>query len=67
MGAVKNHYHDEICARDMRPFPRDHATDESYCPECGSPDPTPSVEVWEELEEIVCTECAGDVLARAAA
>lgn len=40
-----------------RPFPRDHATDESYCGECGTPDPTPSVEAWEVLGEVLCHDC----------
>lgn len=50
----------------MTPFPRDHATDESYCGECGSPDPTPSVEAWEVLGVTVCHDCGGELLAREA-
>ena len=43
--------------QEPRPFPRCRATDESYCGECGTPDPTPSVEAWEVLGEVLCHDC----------
>lgn len=44
-------------------FPRDPATDQSFCPECGDPDGSPSVEAFEATGETVCTDCATDLLA----
>ena len=44
-------------------FPRDSATDQSYCPVCGDPDGSPSVEAFEVTGFSVCTDCATDLLA----
>ena len=44
-------------------FPRDPATDQSFCPECGDPDGSPSVEAFEVTGFSVCTDCATDLLA----
>jgi len=45
-------------------FPRDHDTDQSFCPECGEPcDTGPSVEAFEELGEVMCGDCASAALA----
>jgi hypothetical protein len=42
--------------RAMR-FPACRDTDESYCPRCGQPDPSPSVEAFETLDEVMCADC----------
>ena len=55
MGAVKNHFHDEICGPR---FPRDHVTDASFCPMCGEPETSPDVEAFEIFGETVCADCA---------
>ena len=55
MGAVKNHFHDEICA--LR-FPRDEATDAHFCPQCGEPEVDASVEAFEVFGEVMCPDCA---------
>lgn len=46
----------EAC--DVRPFPRCRDTDEVYCPVCGEPDPTPSVEAFEVFDAVCCIDCA---------
>jgi len=63
MSAVKNHFHDEICAADGADdyplcFPRDNDTDASFCPECGEPEASPSVEAFEVYGEVMCQDCA---------
>lgn len=63
MGAVKNHFHDEICAADGDDgyplcFPRDNDTDASFCPTCGEPEVSPSVEAFEVFGEVMCANCA---------
>ena len=58
MGAVKNHFHDEICGG---PFPRDPVTDASYCPECGEPEVSPSIEAFEVFGEVMCADCAAQL------
>lgn len=69
MGAVKNHFHDEICAREddavqdymaVR-FPRDHDTDASFCPHCGEPEASPSIEAFEVFGEVMCPDCAAEL------
>jgi hypothetical protein len=47
-------------------FPRCNATDESYCGQCGEPDPSPSVEAFEEFGETVCQDCGIAMLEEAA-
>lgn len=44
-------------ASDVRPFPRCRDTDEAYCPVCGEPDPTPSVEAFEVFDAVCCIDC----------
>jgi hypothetical protein len=39
-------------------FPRDHDTDASFCPECGEPEASPSVEAFEVYGEVMCQDCA---------
>lgn len=46
MSAVKNHYHDLICA------------DASFCPVCEEPEMDPSVEAFEVFGEVMCADCA---------
>jgi hypothetical protein len=45
----------EAC--DVRPFPRCRDTDEVYCPVCGEPYPTPSVEAFEVFDAVCCIDC----------
>lgn len=60
-------FHDEICAAaDDGPdeysfalrFPRDNVTDASFCPMCGEPEASPSVEAFEVFGEVMCPDCA---------
>jgi hypothetical protein len=55
MSAVKNHFHDAICAI---PFPCDEATGAHYCPMCGEPEADVSVEAFEVFGEAMCPDCA---------
>ncbi len=47
----------------MIPFPTDDATGESYCGDCGTPDPSPSVEAFEVFGLTVCHDCGIAMLA----
>ena len=40
------------------PMPTDHATDQTFCPQCGEPCDDPDVEAFEVTGELVCRECA---------
>lgn len=43
-------------------FPRDHDTDQCFCPQCGEPcDGDVSVEAFEEFGEAMCSSCASDM------
>lgn len=40
-------------------FPRDTATDQTFCPQCGEPcDDMPNTEAFEVFGEIMCADCA---------
>lgn len=43
-------------------MPTDHATDQTFCPGCFEPCDDPDVEAFEELDELLCRECAAERL-----
>lgn len=44
-------------------LPRDHDTDQSFCPQCGEPcDTGPSVEAFELFGDVMCADCAAGML-----
>lgn len=45
----------------MTPFPRCRDTDASFCPMCGEPEVSPSVEAFEVFGEVMCADCASDL------
>ena len=52
-----------LTARPGWSMPTDHATDQTFCPGCFEPCDDPDVEAFEELDELLCSECAGERLA----
>lgn len=55
---------DDARSRQWERMPTDHATDQTFCPGCWEPCDDPDVEAFEELDELLCRECAAERLAQ---